>query len=217
MLAGHARVTAIDADGRNFIDDLGPGDLWNFQAGLPHSIQALADGCEFLLVFDDGMFSENETFLLTDWFDHTPLAVLAKNLGVSPDALARIPRDPNHERYIFSGEVPPPRAQDVVRSPAGEVPVRRHLTQPMAVTDPAAAGPGPPGPVNDVRDHLEQDQADHHPVGARARAGAPGQPGAVRQWLEPAAVPPRPPPARPVRPLPDDDRLGLARGDRGRR
>jgi oxalate decarboxylase len=123
MLAGHARITALDADGRNFIDDIGPGDLWNFQAGLPHSIQALADGCEFLLVFDDGMFSENETFLLTDWFDHIPLTVLAKNLGISPAALANMPRDPDHERYIFAGQVPPPLAQDVVRGPAGKSPM----------------------------------------------------------------------------------------------
>src|SRR5580693_7197828 len=83
MLAGSARITAIDQDGRNVIDDLAVGDLWNFRAGLPHSIQALADGCEFLLVFDDGAFSENETFLLTDWFLHTPLQVLAKNLTVN--------------------------------------------------------------------------------------------------------------------------------------
>jgi oxalate decarboxylase len=123
MLAGHARITAIDADGHNFIDDLGEGDLWNFRAGLPHSIQALADGCEFLLVFDDGWFSENETFLLTDWFDHTPLEVLAKNLGVSESALSGIPKDPNHERYIFNGKVPPPLADDVVRSPAGKAPM----------------------------------------------------------------------------------------------
>jgi oxalate decarboxylase len=52
------------------------------------------------------MFSENETFLLTDWFNHTPMDVLAKNLGVSPDALANIPRQPNTERYIFNGQVP---------------------------------------------------------------------------------------------------------------
>ncbi|HXB46316.1 MAG TPA: oxalate decarboxylase family bicupin [Streptosporangiaceae bacterium] len=123
MLAGHARITAIDADGHSFIDDLGVGDLWNFRKGLPHSIQALADGCEFLLVFDNGMFSENETFLLTDWFDHTPLEVLAKNLGVSESALRAIPKDPNHERYIFNGEVPPPLADDVVRAPAGKAPM----------------------------------------------------------------------------------------------
>jgi oxalate decarboxylase len=123
MLAGHARITAIDADGHNFIDDVGVGDLWNFRKGLPHSIQALGDGCEFLLVFDDGMFSENETFLLTDWFDHTPLEVLAKNLGVSESALRGLPKDPNHERYIFNGKVPPPLAEDVVRAPAGKSPM----------------------------------------------------------------------------------------------
>jgi oxalate decarboxylase len=120
MLAGRARITAIDPEGRNFIDDLSVGDLWNFRAGLPHSIQALAEGCEFLIVFDDGSFSENETFLLTDWFKHTPLEVLAKNLGVSPAALANLPRDPDHERYIFNGQVPPPLADDIVRGPAGE-------------------------------------------------------------------------------------------------
>ena len=58
------------------------GDLWYFPAGLPHSIQALGDGVEFLLVFDSGDFSENETFLITDWFNHTPRDVLAKNFGV---------------------------------------------------------------------------------------------------------------------------------------
>ena len=120
MLAGRARITAIDPEGRNFIDDLGVGDLWNFRSGLPHSIQALAEGCEFLIVFDDGAFSENETFLLTDWAKHTPVSVLAKNLGVSPAALANLPRDPDHERYMFTGQVPPPLAADVVRGPAGE-------------------------------------------------------------------------------------------------
>lgn len=43
-------------------------------AGIPHSIQALSGengtGCEFLLVFDDGSFSEDETFLVTDWLAH---------------------------------------------------------------------------------------------------------------------------------------------------
>jgi oxalate decarboxylase len=123
MLAGHARITLLDSDGHMYVDDLGVGDLWNFRAGFPHSIQALADGCEFLIVFDDGMFSENETFLLTDWFDHTPVEILAKNLGVSESALTGIPKDPKHERYIFNGQVPPPLAEDVVPSPAGKGPM----------------------------------------------------------------------------------------------
>jgi oxalate decarboxylase len=122
MLAGRARITAVDQDGRNFIDDVGVGDLWNFPAGIPHSIQGLNEGCEFLLVFDNGAFSENETFLITDWFAHTPRDVLAKNFGVSESAFVDIPLDVDHERYIFRGEVPPTLREDTVPSPAGTVP-----------------------------------------------------------------------------------------------
>jgi oxalate decarboxylase len=124
MIAGRARITAVDQDGRNFIDDVGPGDLWNFPAGIPHSIQGLEDGCEFLLVFDDGAFSENETFLITDWFAHTPRDVLGKNFGVPESAFANIPVDVDHERYIFDAPVPPGLASDAVTSPAGTVPQR---------------------------------------------------------------------------------------------
>jgi oxalate decarboxylase len=122
MLAGRARITAIDQDGRNFIDDVGVGDLWNFPAGLPHSIQGLEEGCEFLLVFDDGNFSENETFLLTDWLKYTPREVVAKNIGLPEAAFANLPTDPDYQRYIFTGTVPGPLATDAVSTPAGVVP-----------------------------------------------------------------------------------------------
>jgi oxalate decarboxylase len=82
MLAGRARITAVDEQGRTFIDDVGVGDLWNFPSAIPHSIQGLERGCEFLLVFDSGSFSENETVLITDLFAHIPREVLAKNFGV---------------------------------------------------------------------------------------------------------------------------------------
>ncbi|MBV8349513.1 MAG: cupin domain-containing protein [Mycolicibacterium sp.] len=120
MLAGSARIAAIDPLGRNFIDDIGRGDLWNFRAGFPHSIQALED-CEFLLVFDNGNFSENETFLVSDWFTHTPKHVLAKNFGVPVTAFADLPTDIDHTRYIFPGEVPGALVDDIeaVRSPVG--------------------------------------------------------------------------------------------------
>ena len=120
MLGGHARVTAVDASGANFIDDVGPGDVWNFPAGIPHSIQGLSDGCEFLLIFDDGNFSENETFLLSDWFVHTPKEVLAKNFGVPEGAFDNLPRDVEHDRWIFAGDIPGPIAQDAVASPSGQ-------------------------------------------------------------------------------------------------
>jgi oxalate decarboxylase len=122
MLAGRARITAVDEQGRTFIDDVGEGDLWNFPSVIPHSIQALEEGCEFLLVFDDGNFSENNTFLLTDLFKHTPRGVLAKNFGVPENAFAKIPVDVEHDRYIFSGKVPGPMSKDIVQSGAGLVP-----------------------------------------------------------------------------------------------
>jgi oxalate decarboxylase len=122
MLAGSARITAIDAQGRNFIDDVAEGDLWFFPAGLPHSIQALKDGCEFLLVFDDGSFDEFGTFLLTDWVSHTPHDVLTKNFGVPAHAFAGIHLDLEDHRYIFPAKVPGPLSADTVRSPAGTIP-----------------------------------------------------------------------------------------------
>ncbi len=123
MLAGRARVTAVDAHGRNFVDDVGVGDLWNFPAGIPHSIQGLEEGCEFLLVFDEGKFSENETFLVSDWFAHTPRHVLAKNFGVSEAALANLPEDVERTRWIFAGKVPDRLPADVVESPLGKSPM----------------------------------------------------------------------------------------------
>jgi oxalate decarboxylase len=122
MLAGRARITAVDGQGRNFIDDVGVGDLWFFPAGIPHSIQGLAEGCEFLLVFSDGNFSENETFLISDWFAHTPRSVLAKNFGVPESAFANLPQDIEHTRWILAGKVPGPLAKDTVAAPAGTVP-----------------------------------------------------------------------------------------------
>jgi len=123
MLAGRARITAVDPQGRNFIDDVGIGDLWNFPAGIPHSIQGLEEGCEFLLVFDDGNFSENETFLISDWLLHTPRATLAKNFGVAERAFSNLPRDIEHTRWVFAGRVPGSLAADAVTSPAGFAPM----------------------------------------------------------------------------------------------
>jgi oxalate decarboxylase len=122
MLAGSARITAVDAEGRNFVADVSEGDIWNFPAGIPHSIQGLEHGCEFLLVFDDGDFSENETFLVTDWLTHLPPEVLAKNFGVREEAFANLPTNIEQTRYIFDVPVPGPIAGDRVSSPAGTVP-----------------------------------------------------------------------------------------------
>src|SRR6202453_4498410 len=104
VLYGNARVTVMNPDGTMFIGDVGEGDLWIFPAGFPHSIQGLGpDGTEFLLVFNQGDFSEDGTFLLSQWMAHTPTEVLMKNFGVDRGALAKLPTD---ALYIFPGAVP---------------------------------------------------------------------------------------------------------------
>jgi oxalate decarboxylase len=123
VIAGSCRISLLDEEGRLFIDDVSAGDLWYFPSGLPHSIQALKDGVEFLLAFDNGNFSENETFLICDWFAHTPREVLAKNFGVDTAAFDALPTDIAHSRYMFAGEVPPSLRDDAPPSPAIQPPL----------------------------------------------------------------------------------------------
>lgn len=104
VLEGRVRVTALDREGGNYIGEVEKGDLWYFPAGHPHSLQGLGKGgSEFLLIFDDGNFSEDSTFLLSDWLAHTPKSVLAKNFRVAPEIFEHIPAK---ERYIFQGSLP---------------------------------------------------------------------------------------------------------------
>ena len=110
ILFGAARITAIDADGKSFVADVKKNDLWYFPSGIPHSIQGLEpDGTEFMLVFDDGNFSEAETVLLSDSMSHLPREVLSKNFGVAEQALKNLP---NQELFIFQAEVPGPLESD---------------------------------------------------------------------------------------------------------
>jgi oxalate decarboxylase len=104
MLTGKARISVMQPDGKMFIDDIGVGDLWYFPAGFPHSIQGLeAEGCEFLLVFDQGNFSEDDTFLLSEFLAHTPPEVVQKNMGWSKQEWDQLPPT---ELYIFEAPLP---------------------------------------------------------------------------------------------------------------
>ena len=105
VLKGCARVTLFLPDGSVFIDDVNEGDLWIFPAGYPHSIQGLGDiGVEFLLVFNQGSFSEESTFLLSDWLMHTPPDILEKNFGLGSSSIAKLPK--GAPLYIFPSELP---------------------------------------------------------------------------------------------------------------
>src|ERR1700747_1587892 len=104
VLYGKARVTVMSPYGKMFIGDVNEGDLWLFPAGHPHSIQGLdPDGTEFLLVFNQGNFSESGTMLLSAWMAHTPPEVLMKNFGLGRDAIAKLPTEP---LYIFPSSSP---------------------------------------------------------------------------------------------------------------
>ena len=80
------------------------------RSGLPHSIQGLgSDGAEFMLVFDDGDFSESDTVQLSDSMAHIPREVLSKNVGVAEETFKDLPRN---ELFIFQTEVPGPLEAD---------------------------------------------------------------------------------------------------------
>lgn len=119
ILQGRVRFTVVDSDRNVFVDDLKAGDMWMVPAGVPHSIQGLEEGTEFLLVFDDGNFSENQTLLITEWCAHTPRDVLAKNFGVHEEDLAGIPKS---EKYIFPLDVPAPLEEVLAQLPSQRPP-----------------------------------------------------------------------------------------------
>ena len=107
---GTTRITILDEHGKPQVADVGVNGLWYFPPGLPHSLQGLGpDGTEFILAFDDGSASEDNTLLITDWLAHTPPEVLAKNFGVSADAFKNIPLS---QKWIFPGKVPGALADD---------------------------------------------------------------------------------------------------------
>ncbi len=121
MTAGTARITCVDHKGRAFVEDVHAGDLWLFPGGFPHSIQGVGeDGCEFLLVFNDGNFNEFQTFLLTDWMHHTPGEVLAKNFQAPESTFNSVPA---RELFIFPSELPRPLEEEKKEVYAGTGPV----------------------------------------------------------------------------------------------
>jgi oxalate decarboxylase len=120
VISGRCCVTTIDPQGRSETVDFGPGDVWYFPRGHGHLIQGLGLGdCVFVLIFDNGYFSEFGTFSISDWLGHTPPDVLAKNFGVPASTFAPFPK---REVYIATGPVPP-LPQDPAPGSLDEVPL----------------------------------------------------------------------------------------------
>ncbi|KAI0753051.1 oxalate decarboxylase [Daedaleopsis nitida] len=122
VLKGSTQITSVDQMGRNYVATVNQGDLWYFPPGIPHSLQATnddPDGTEFLLIFPDGTFNDDDTFLLTDWLAHLPKEVIAKNFQ---DDIADWDDIPGSQLYIFPG-VPPPDNRQPPTGPYGTVPL----------------------------------------------------------------------------------------------
>ncbi|CAO1624428.1 unnamed protein product [Parajaminaea phylloscopi] len=123
VLNGTFRFSVLDGEGRNYVADLSEGDLWFSPSGTPHSIQALSPGGgEFLLVFDDGGFNEDETFLLSDFVAHIPREVILKNFpGFEDKELDNLPKG---ELYIFPNQTSiQSLEEEFVPSPQGRTPI----------------------------------------------------------------------------------------------
>lgn len=119
VLEGGARVTAVDERGRNFIADCKPGEGWIFPKNIPHSIQGLKDGCSFLMLFDKGSYSEDNTFSISELFSHLPKDVLSANFGCEEKVFDCIPEK---EVYIIDGGDPGTIESQEIKSPYGKVP-----------------------------------------------------------------------------------------------
>lgn len=141
MLKGSVRLAAMNEDGETFIDDISAGDVWFFPAGVPHSIQALEEGCEFLLVFDQGDFSEDNTFLASELMLRNPKEVLSKNLQTPVSAFDNIPQG---QLYIFTGTpAPDDISEQNTTGPAGILPYNEsysyHFSQQQPYTVPGGS------------------------------------------------------------------------------
>jgi oxalate decarboxylase len=105
VFEGRVRTTVVDPNGYAETNDFDPGDVWYFPRGHGHMLQCLGDKpCRFILIFDNGYFSEFGTFSITDWIGHIPKALLAKNFGVPESTFDSFPKE---EVYFARGKPPP--------------------------------------------------------------------------------------------------------------
>jgi oxalate decarboxylase len=113
---GRVRTTVLSPGGFRETNDFVPGDVWYFPRGHGHMLECLGDEpCHFVLIFDNGYFSEFGTFSVTDWIGHTPKALLAKNFSLPASTFDGFP---GKEVYFAQGSLPPVKPADPL---AGEI------------------------------------------------------------------------------------------------
>src|SRR5271166_4120619 len=102
---GRVRTTVFGPGGYSETNEFEPGDVWYFPRGHGHMLECLGDEpCHFILIFDNGYFSEFGTFSISDWIGHTPKSLLAKNFGLPESTFDGFPKK---EVYFARGALPP--------------------------------------------------------------------------------------------------------------
>ena len=140
MLNGNARITAVDQEGKSFVNDVGAGRLVALSARDSAFHPGLGpDGCRFLLVFDDGNFDEFHTFLITDWLSHTPKEVLAKNFNVPQSTFDKVPKK---ELFIFQTGLPGDLKAEQAQAAQGTGAVEKRFDFKASTMKPTKVTPG---------------------------------------------------------------------------
>ncbi|OKS87017.1 cupin domain-containing protein [Mucilaginibacter polytrichastri] len=104
VLKGCVRTTILHPDGSFYIDYFYPGDVWYFPKGYGHVLQGVSDeDAHFILIFDNGNFSEDHTFSITDFVSSVPKEIAAQNLGLSLEQLEKLYQG---EAYFAKCEIP---------------------------------------------------------------------------------------------------------------
>ena len=194
VVRGRVRVTAINLEGHWEAADCDEGDIFFFPRGWGHSIQGLGpDEAHFILVFDNGSFSEFGTFSSSDWIGHTPPQVLGTNFGVSPEMFAQFPKS---EVWIVPGPVPPPlptiagnphpvrfvyrmSAMEPQRFPGGTLKLVTVNEFPMSSTMCGALMTIQPGSLRELHWHPSSDEWQYV-IAGRIRVGLFGSGGRMR-------------------------------------
>ncbi|HEX3726710.1 MAG TPA: cupin domain-containing protein [Pirellulales bacterium] len=102
---GRVRTTVVAPGGCTETNDFEAGDVWYFPRGHAHMLECLgSEPCHFVLIFDNGYFSEFGTFSISDWIGHTPKPLLAKNFGLPESTFDSFPQE---EVYFARGALPP--------------------------------------------------------------------------------------------------------------
>src|SRR6202050_4054686 len=112
---GRVRTTVLSPGGYRETNDFEPGDVWYFPRGHGHMLECLGnEPCHFVLIFDNGYFSEFGTFSISDWLGHFAEALLAKNFALPESTFKNFPKK---EVYFAKGDIPPKTAAEPLGGP----------------------------------------------------------------------------------------------------